>query len=136
MSDINIGAISEALNNKVDLPTNDSQDGIDFVVDWQNPTADNSHTWYRKYKSGWVEQGGIFDMPSKGYQSITLPIEMADTNFSAHVTRVAGTSTSAIDCWIQSPKTSNSTTTLVYYGASQTGLSWSVSGMSAQTNKE
>ncbi len=101
----------------------------DWVVESQLPTAENNYTWYRKYKSGWVEQGGIFDTPGKGYQSIILPVEMADTGFSAQVTRAAGTSTSAIDCWIQSPGASLSTTTLVYYVATQTGLSWFVCGI-------
>lgn len=101
----------------------------DWVVESQLPAAENNYTWYRKYKSGWVEQGGIFDTPGKGYQSITLPVEMADTNFSAQVTRAAGASTSAIDCWIQSPGASLSTTTLVYYVATQTGLSWFVCGI-------
>lgn len=30
----------------------------DYVVAWQMPTSDNNYTWYRKYKSGWLEQGG------------------------------------------------------------------------------
>ncbi len=32
--------------------------GADYVTEWQTPTAENNYTWYRKYKSGWVEQGG------------------------------------------------------------------------------
>lgn len=32
--------------------------GTDYVVAWQMPTADNNYTWYRKYKSGWLEMGG------------------------------------------------------------------------------
>lgn len=59
MGDINIGAISEALNNKVDLPSlTTPQDAVDYVVEKQDPTSANGYTWYRKYKSGWVEQGG------------------------------------------------------------------------------
>lgn len=106
--------------------------GTDYVVEWQVPTLENNNAWYRKYKSGWVEQGGIFDTPGKGYQTIQLPVEMADTVFSAHVTRAAGTSTSAIDCWIQSPGASLSTTTLVYYVTAQTGLTWRVCGFAKQ----
>lgn len=105
---------------------------FDYVIEWQMPTAENNNTWYRKYKSGWVEQGGILDTPGKGYQSIQLPVEMADTGFSAQVTRAAGTSTSAIDCWIQSPGASLSTTTLVYYVVTQTGLAWTVCGIAKQ----
>ena len=84
MADINIGAISEALNNKVDLPTNDSQDGIDFVVDWQNPTADNGYKWYRKYKSGWVEQGGTVARGTTA--TVTLPITFNNAVYDVHMT--------------------------------------------------
>lgn len=31
----------------------------DWVVESQLPTAENNYTWYRKYKSGWVEMGGM-----------------------------------------------------------------------------
>ena len=30
------------------------------VIDFQEPTAANNYTWYRKYADGWVEQGGIW----------------------------------------------------------------------------
>lgn len=33
---------------------------VDYVIESQLPTAANNYTWYRKYKSGWVEQGGIY----------------------------------------------------------------------------
>lgn len=61
MSDINIGAISEALNDKVDRDNRNVDTGAkaDAVIDYQAPTAENDYTWYRKYASGWVEQGGI-----------------------------------------------------------------------------
>lgn len=31
----------------------------DSVIETQLPTAENNYTWYRKYKSGWVEMGGM-----------------------------------------------------------------------------
>lgn len=81
MSEINVGAISEALNNKVDLPSPTiPQDAVDYVIEMQRPTADNNYTWYRKYKSGWVEQGGI--CPSLGY-TVTFPVVMIDDNYTA-----------------------------------------------------
>jgi hypothetical protein len=51
--------------------------GTDYVVAWQSPTADNNYTWYRKYKSGWVEQGG----ESTG-GTIILPIQMLNTHYT------------------------------------------------------
>ena len=79
MTDINVGTITEALNNKVDLPTPSTpQDAVDYVVEKQDPTSANG-TWYRKYKSGWVEQGC-----HSVYQGATwtLPIPMADDNYT------------------------------------------------------
>ena len=51
--------------------------GYDYVVESQSPTADNNYTWYRKYKSGWIEQGGV----STSHE-ITFPVTMADTNYT------------------------------------------------------
>ena len=82
MSDINIGAISEALNSKVDLPTPSTpQDVVDYVVEVQRPTEENGYTWYRKYKSGWVEQGGIFTGQTNR-PTITLPVTMSNEHYT------------------------------------------------------
>lgn len=48
---------------------------IDYVVAWQTPTADNNYTWYRKYASGWVEQGGRTMTQN---QTIAFPIPFAN----------------------------------------------------------
>lgn len=55
---------------------------IDYVVESQTPTADNGYTWYRKYKSGWVEQGGRALVPatnglSSSSVTVTLPVPIA-----------------------------------------------------------
>lgn len=52
----------------------------DYVIESQLPTANNNYTWYRKYKSGWIEQGGLVSDAS-GDGSVVLPITMADTNY-------------------------------------------------------
>lgn len=52
---------------------------LDYVIESQAPTAQNNYTWYRKYKSGWVEQGGRKLPGTKTYE---LPIRMANTNYS------------------------------------------------------
>jgi len=56
----------------------------DFVIERQDPTAANNYTWFRKYKSGWVEQGG--QVTNADSQSVTLPITMADSNYQVMVT--------------------------------------------------
>lgn len=73
------GITAEALNGKVDLPAGKAQSDVDFVVESQMPSAVNGYTWYRKYKSGWVEQGGRCTMPATSAHSfsnvaITLPV--------------------------------------------------------------
>lgn len=60
---------------------------IDYVIASQAPSADNNYTWYRKYKSGWVEQGGIGTSASSSNQwnsiTVTFPIQMKDKNYVA-----------------------------------------------------
>ena len=81
------GINAETLSKKIDLPADKTQADVDFVVSSQLPTADNGYTWYRKYKSGWVEQGGL--STGTGTRNVTLPIEMASSNYniSAMATR-------------------------------------------------
>ena len=55
--------------------------GYDYVIESQLPTAENNYTWYRKYKSGWVEQGGK-TATGTGGETVTLPIAMTDTNYT------------------------------------------------------
>lgn len=55
---------------------------IDTVVDFQIPTAENNYTWYRKYASGWVEQGGVSVYTSDADYTVSLPVEMTDTNYT------------------------------------------------------
>ena len=62
---------------------------LDYVIESQSPTADNNYTWYRKYKSGWVEQGGIWtgsitkDCGQEMSFNIQIPVQMSDTNYVA-----------------------------------------------------
>ena len=79
MEDINIGAITEALNDKSDrdLRNIDNIAGADAVIDYQEPTADNGYTWYRKYNDGWVEQGGCIPQGFGEAIYVEFPIPMA-----------------------------------------------------------
>lgn len=133
MAEIDIGQITEALNDKTDrdMRNVDTTAGGDAVIEYQEPTADNGYTWYRKYKSGWVEQGGHKDDTSTGYQSVTLPVEMANAHFDLHVSRKTGAGTSVVNVWGQNPMYSGSTTTITFYASNTTGVFWRVSGMAA-----
>jgi hypothetical protein len=60
------------------------------VIAFQAPTAQNNYTWYRKYKDGWVEQGGIQSGSvtiAPGAENnlglINLPVTMQDTSYTA-----------------------------------------------------
>ena len=135
MTDINVGAITEALNNKVDLPTPSTpQDAVDYVVEKQDPTSANGYTWYRKYKSGWVEQGGTMTFPAAGTsgatKTITFPIAMADTNYTAQPTPIWA-QPDAYYGWVLQSKTTTSMTYNGYNTTATQNLSWQVSGMSA-----
>lgn len=110
----------------------------DYVVESQLPTADNNYTWYRKYKSGWIEQGGVNSWTAVNSKTvtITLPVEMADTNYTA-LAIPKSTRSSTANWTFQvcfSPKTS---TTVLFSAYSSntadlsTGMSWEVKGMAA-----
>lgn len=64
--------------NNISNLTNKTNDISDYVIASQTPTAENNYTWYRKYKSGWVEQGGLWI----GNSSKILPIAMQNANYS------------------------------------------------------
>jgi len=91
MSQINVGAVFEALNNKADRDFQNSN-MIDYVIEYQAPTAQNNYTWYRLYKSGWVEQGGSYqwDSVTSNRVTITYPIQMANAINFISVTRPKG----------------------------------------------
>lgn len=51
----------------------------DYVIESQEPTEANGYTWYRLYKSGWVEQGGSVTVSGNTVQltgTVELPIQM------------------------------------------------------------
>ena len=60
------------------LLTTADLENIDYVVDRKVPTADDP-TWYRKYKSGWLEQGGVAPATT---ENITFLKPFANTNYT------------------------------------------------------
>lgn len=79
----NIASIAtETLNNKVDKGHQ--------LVEFQEPTAANNYTWYRKYDDGWVEQGGIKTIIANNSNYLqSLPITMADTHYTVTIAQCA-----------------------------------------------
>ena len=84
----NADKIDTALNNKADTNLNNVDNNIDFIIDSQEPTAENNYTWYDLYKSGKVVQGGYNFLSAyvqNAYFVQTLPIPMADINYQVTV---------------------------------------------------
>lgn len=82
MADIDVGQLSEAINDKMDRDAHNVESPSAVVIESQMPTADNNYTWYRKYSDGWVEQGGKYQSTSNGYQTYNLIVSMADSNYT------------------------------------------------------
>lgn len=123
MADIDIAKILEALNNKEDIDQRnvDTASKADAVIDYQEPTSANGYTWYRKYASGWVEQGG-----KATTTSVSLPITMADTNYQVSMTQIGSSSAYAAE------PANLSTTGFTYWQYQNVyNAYWQVSGMSA-----
>ncbi|MBO4746086.1 MAG: hypothetical protein J5613_03390 [Alphaproteobacteria bacterium] len=72
------------LNTTVDGHTTsiNTLNGYDYVVESQLPTAENDYTWYRKYKSGWVEQGGSIPYNTGTSGTINLVVTMATNTYA------------------------------------------------------
>lgn len=137
MSDINVGAISEALNDKADrdLQNVDTVGGADAVVAFQKPTAENDYTWYRLYASGWVEQGGTRNYSNaEEVKTITLPITMADSNYTLQLTRKDGSVPDTNTAYQMQQYRSKSTTGFSFMWTTnnrQSAIDWEVKGMAA-----
>lgn len=67
------------LNGKANTDLSNVLANIDYVVESKFPTAEDP-SWYRVYKSGWVEQGGYVGTGTAP-TTVTLLKEMADTNY-------------------------------------------------------
>ena len=118
----------------------DSNDFTDYVIESQEPTAENGYTWYRLYKSGWVEQGGFIQSSSTGSvgQSVSLPIEMSNSNYLVQKTlsKVINSSQGFDWVWIgdSSSEQINTSTTIYLSIPSATycnGVTWEAKGISA-----
>lgn len=129
------GITTETLNGKADTDLGNIPANYDYVVESQLPTADNGYTWYRKYKSGWVEQGGrtrVGEITNET-KSITLPIEMSDNQYWCILSWVGREGSTGAYSGITKSDSSTPTTLVVQiYLSGVHTMYWQVSGMSAQ----
>lgn len=83
-SDVNssISSINNTLSSKANTDLSNVSSNIDYVVETYRSGTD----WYRKYKSGWIEQGGIYNYGSltRDWNAVTIkyPKPFADTNYT------------------------------------------------------
>ena len=93
-------AITTATNNIQAL--DNFKNGInDYVIEFQHPTPENGYRWYRKYNSGWIEQGGhrTFDYNTPGNNksfSCDLIKNFSNVNYTICLNCIGGFSTTRI----------------------------------------
>lgn len=76
--------LTEFKENKDNYIKVENQD-IDYVIE----TGVSNNNWYRIYKSGWVEQGGVTATGSSGTteRTVTLPVELKTANYFVQLTQ-------------------------------------------------
>lgn len=73
-------------NSKADTALSNVLANIDYVVESKVPTT-NDPTWYRVYKSGWLEQGGLVASTSGATGTVqTLLKPFANANYTLTAT--------------------------------------------------
>ena len=135
MPDIDIGQISEALNDKADRDLNNTQPLADYVIESKYPTAQDP-TWYRLYKSGWLEQGGVFSTSiSNSTTSFSLVKNFVDGNwfFYGHPQYSANSNVYMSDFRVYDKTISGATIYIAdNHGTLPRIFDWEAKGMSAQ----
>lgn len=134
MPDINPGALTEALNNKLDRDVqNIATPSLPItLVAVQYPTAANNYTWYRKYSDGWVEQGGaVVGLTDWANRTIELPVPMKDRGYSYVQSPIMNTSTGPGSWAIGVTLKTETQITSRFYANNGYLPTWEVKGMAA-----
>lgn len=98
----------------------------DWVIEYQTPTAENNYTWYRKYKSGWLEMGGRTN-GTTGVNTVDLPIKMQTKEYNTNLTALVTSSSQRI---VQQQENS-STEKLCFICNNDFVVRWEVTGLTA-----
>nr|DAI32278.1 MAG TPA: major tropism determinant [Caudoviricetes sp.] len=101
---------------------------IDTIVAFQPPTEENGYTWYRRYSSGWVEQGGFEVLTGLKEKQITFPVIMRDNHYTPSVTAGWASASSGQNEGCENLQTTGMRLTASYEGVT---LWWQVCGMVA-----
>lgn len=82
--------LASLMQTKAQTDFGNVAENLDFVIEsWK---ASDGSSWYRKYRSGWVEQGGHTSTGATA-DVITLPVEFADTDYTVLVASSKRTTT-------------------------------------------
>ena len=113
----NNGIITKIVSYK---PIQLSLEGFgDYVVEFQ---VNSDGSWYRKYKSGWLEQGGLVS-PTSAWNTITFIKPFANTNYCI-VSAIIGGATGLSESF----KNKTTTSVQIYQNTPQ---NWEAKGMGA-----
>ncbi|MDR0967353.1 MAG: hypothetical protein LBL75_00775 [Rickettsiales bacterium] len=78
-----------------------SNEYIDYVVKTSASNTTSGYVWYRRYKSGWVEQGIRFNSTTHTKLGWTFPMPFADANYHVNITReTTGTASGEVSTYI------------------------------------
>ena len=80
-----VAPLQTALTQKADMDLSNVSSNIDFVVE----SYRNGTSWYRVYKSGWVEQGGRVSSSSEQTIKVTLLKPMIDNKYCVQRTNAS-----------------------------------------------
>lgn len=115
-----------------DLGSDDDKPVGDVVVESASGLTDTNYIdgWYRKYASGWVEQGGKSPALSGGLKTIVLPVPMADANYSVGLSPAE---TNVLSQWsfAARPQDYKDTSFILHNGNAGDGYFWEVRGQAA-----
>ena len=114
-------------SSKADTALSNVLANIDYVVESQ-VNADGS--WYRKYKSGWLEQGGLVTVSGTVGATVTLLKPFANTAYNIQLTLQTTNAVGYLGATAQSISIANSKTT-TSFGVQTAGIqNYEINGIS------
>lgn len=123
------GLNAEMFNGKADTDLANVASNIDYVVESKKPTKSDP-SWYRKYKSGWLEQGGLLTVSGLVGATVTLLKPFANTTYNIQLTLQTTNKEGYLADEAQSVSIANSKTT-TSFGVQTAGIKkYNINGIS------
>lgn len=97
----NISASGVDLSTKANTDLSNVSSNIDYVVEyWRDGVS-----WFRKFKSGWLEQGGVIQIEGSTYKDITLFRPYISITYITTFSHTVEGTTSQKECYAQPQST-------------------------------